>query len=112
NLTSLKNQLKEVHELRMEKSPEYAYLLEDIEEFQELDSIQEISLNQNKLKEEREKIRAKNRARINKGLELRGLPLWKEGEPQPKTDFDFILDESLSVMADYIRLGQTKLAKK
>jgi len=112
DLTNLKNQLKEVHELRMEKSPEYAYLLEDIEEFQKLDSIQEISLNQDKLKEEREKTRAKNRARINKGLELRGLPLWKEGEPQPKTDFDFILDESLSVMADYIRFGQTKLAKK
>lgn len=112
DLTNLKDQLKAVHESRMEQSPEYAYLLEDIEEFQKLDSIQEISLNQDKLKQEREKTRAKNRARINKGLELRGLPLWKEGDPQPKTDFDFILDESLNVIADYIRLGQTKLAKK
>ncbi|PRD50707.1 carboxy terminal-processing peptidase [Sphingobacterium gobiense] len=111
DLTNVKDQLTAIHESRMEKSPEYAYLLEDIEEFQKLDSIQEISLNQEKLKEEREKTRAKNRARINKGLELRGLPLWKEGEPQPKTDFDFILDESLNVMTDYIRLGQTKLAK-
>jgi len=112
DLTGLKDQLKGIHESRMEKSPEYAYLMEDIEEFQKLDSIQEISLNQDKLKQEREKTKAKNRARINKGLELRGLPLWKEGEPQPKTDFDFVLDESLNVIADYIRLEQTKLAKK
>ncbi|PRD45055.1 carboxy terminal-processing peptidase [Sphingobacterium haloxyli] len=111
DLANLKDQLKAIHESRMEKSPEYAYLLEDIEEFQKLDSIQEISLNQEKLKEEREKTRAKNRARINKGLELRGLPLWKEGEPQPKTDFDFVLDESLNVIADYIRLEQTQLVK-
>src|SRR5690606_9683827 len=112
DLTALKDELREMHTSRMEKSPEYAYLLEDIEEFKKLDSIQEISLNQDKLKLEREKSKAKNRARINKGLELRGLPLWKEGQPQPKTDFDFVLDESLSVIADYIRLEQRKLAKK
>lgn len=110
DLSDVKDQLKEIHQLRMEKSPEYEYLLEDIQEFQKLDSIQEISLNQLKLKQERDRTRAKNRARINKGLELRGLPLWKEGEPQPKTDFDFILDESLHVMADYIRLKQDMLA--
>lgn len=112
DLSQIKEELKEIHQTRMEKSPEYEYLLEDIQEFQKLDSIQEISLNQVKLMQERDKTRAKNRARINKGLELRGLPLWKEGEPQPKTDFDFILDESLNVMADYIRLKQDQLAKK
>lgn len=109
DLSDVKDELKEIHQVRMEKSPEYEYLLEDIQEFQKLDSIQEISLNQVKLMQERDKTRAKNRARINKGLELRGLPLWKEGEPQPKTDFDFILDESLNVMADYIRLKRSDI---
>lgn len=109
DLSEVKDELKEIHQVRMEKSPEYEYLLEDIQEFQKLDSIQEISLNQVKLMQERDKTRAKNRARINKGLELRGLPLWKEGEPQPKTDFDFILDESLNVMADYIRLKRSDI---
>lgn len=90
----------------MQKSPEYAYLLEDIEEFKKLDSIQEISLNQVELQKERDKTKVKNRERINKGLELRGLPLWKEGQPQPKTEFDFVLDESLNVMTDFI--SQTK----
>lgn len=112
DLADVKEKLKEIHEARVEKSPEYEYLIEDIEEFKKLDSIQEISLNQEKLKQEREKTRRKNRARINKGLELRGLPLWKEGEPQPKTDFDFVLDESLNVMADYIQLSKkAELAK-
>lgn len=104
DLRNLIDQLKDMHTTRMQNSPEYAYLLEDIEEFQKLDTIQEISLKQEELEKERAKTKAKNRARINKGLELRGLPLWEEGQPQPKTDFDFILDESLNVMTDYIRL--------
>ncbi len=94
------------HQQRVTKNPEYQFLLEDIEEFKRSDSIQEISLNQTELKKEREKSRIKNRERVNKALELRGLPLWKEGEPQPKMDFDFILDESLNVMRDYIKIAQ------
>ncbi|SFT02622.1 carboxy terminal-processing peptidase [Sphingobacterium wenxiniae] len=94
------------HESRMKKSPEYQFLLEDIEEFGKADTIQEISLKQEELQKEREKNKMKNRARVNKALELRGLPLWKEGEPQPKTEFDFILDETLNVMADYIAVAK------
>lgn len=104
DLKSVSTKLNSIHQARMEKSPEYKYLLEDIEEFKKLDSIQEISLNQVELQKERDQTKAKNRARINKGLELRGLPLWKEGEPQPKTEFDFVLDESLNVMADLIKV--------
>ncbi|TDS14557.1 carboxy terminal-processing peptidase [Sphingobacterium paludis] len=104
DLASVNQKLNSIHQARMKKSPEYQYLLEDIDEFKKLDSLQEISLNQVELQKERDKAKAKNRARINKGLELRGLPLWKEGEAQPKTDFDFVLDESLNVMADMINL--------
>ncbi|MFD1771469.1 carboxy terminal-processing peptidase [Sphingobacterium suaedae] len=106
DLGTVNQKLNDIHQKRMQKSPEYAYLLEDIEEFKKLDSIQEISLNQVELQKERDKTKVKNRARINKGLELRGLPLWKEGQPQPKTEFDFVLDESLNVMTDFI--SQTK----
>lgn len=106
DLAAVTQKLNAVHETRMKKSPEYKYLLEDIEEFKKLDNVEEISLNQVELQKERDRVRAKNRARINKGLELRGLPLWKEGQPQPKVDFDFVLDESLNVMADFIRLGK------
>ncbi|MGO1244098.1 MAG: carboxy terminal-processing peptidase [Sphingobacterium sp.] len=102
DLSAAADKLTTLHVDRMKTSPEYAYLLEDIEEFKKLDSIQEISLNEVELQKERDKTKQKNRARINKGLEIRGLPLWKEGEPQPKTEFDFVLDESLNVMTDYI----------
>ncbi len=104
DLKSVTEKLNGIHQARMKKSPEYQYLLEDIEEFKKSDSIQEISLNEVDLQKERDKAKAKNRARINKGLELRGLPLWKEGEPQPKIEFDFVLDESLNVMSDLIRV--------
>jgi len=104
DLAALTEKLNAIHRQRVENSPEYRFLLEDIEEFKNSDSIQEISLNRSALKKEREKSRAKNRNRVNKALEVRGLPLWREGEPQPKTDFDFILDESLNVVADYIEM--------
>ncbi|HMR19678.1 MAG TPA: carboxy terminal-processing peptidase [Sphingobacterium sp.] len=100
--------LKELHEARMTRSPEYQFLLEDIQEFNKIDSIPEVSLNQEKLKKERDDSKAKNRERINKVLEIHKMPLWKEGEPQPKVDFDFILDESLRIIADYIPMSTTK----
>lgn len=97
-------QLNAIHEKRIEKAPEFQFLLEDIEEFNKLDAIPQVSLNESKLKAEREANRIKNRTRVNKALELRGLPLWKEGQPQPKVDLDFILDESVQVMADFVSL--------
>ncbi len=98
--------LNEMHQTRMNKSPEYSYLLEDIQEFNKIDSIPKATLNQAKLKKERDEQKIKNRERVNKVLALHGKPLWKEGEPQPKLDFDFILDESLRVMADFIPMNQ------
>ncbi len=104
DLASVTKKLNDIHEVRMKKSPEYKYLMEDIEEFKKFDNVEEISLSEVELKKERDAVRLKNRARVNKGLELRGLPLWKEGQPQPKVEFDFMLDESLNVMSDYVRL--------
>ena len=104
DLDAINKQLEQDHEARMEKSPAYSFLLEDIEEFTQKDSIPSVTLNEDKLKAEREKNRLKQRERINKQLAFLGQPLWKEGEPQPKLDYDFILEESANVLADYIRL--------
>ncbi|WP_144062604.1 carboxy terminal-processing peptidase [Sphingobacterium paucimobilis] len=104
DLKGTTKQLQDIHMKRMEKSPEYKFLLEDIEEFNKSDSIAQISLNQEKLKKERDANKVKNRARINKLLEIHNMPLWKEGQPQPKVEFDFILDESMKVMKDYVQL--------
>lgn len=102
DLSSVKEKLNAVHSEKMEKSLEYQYLLEDIAEFNKEDSIPQISLKESELKKERDANRAKNMARINKELELRGRPLWKDGEPQPKIDFDLVMDESLLLMTHYI----------
>lgn len=104
DLTEVKNKLADVHQKRMEKSPAYEFLLEDIKRFNEEDSVAKVSLNEDVLKKERETNRTKSRERINRQLAFQGLPLWKDGEPQPKNEFDFVLDESLNVMADFIRL--------
>lgn len=104
DLTGVKQQLAEAHERRMGKSPIYEFLLEDIKRFNEEDSISKVSLNEDKLKRERDSNREKNRDRLNRQLAYQGLPLWKEGEPQPRNEFDFVMDESLNVIADYVRL--------
>lgn len=104
NLSTINTTLEDLHQKRLAKSDEYKFLLEDIEEFNKLDAAPQISLNQAKLKQERDANKAKNRERINKLLELHNMPLWQEGQPQPKVEFDFILDESLNVMADLIPL--------
>lgn len=106
DLTQVNSTLNAIHKKRMEKSPAYTFLLEDIEEFNKVDSIPSVSLNESKLKAEREKNRLKNRDRINKQLAFLGLPLWKEGQPQPKFDYDFVLEESANVLTDYIRLSK------
>ncbi|NGM73091.1 tail-specific protease [Sphingobacterium sp. SGL-16] len=105
DLSSIKSQLAAKHENRMKNSAEYKFLLEDIEEFTKaMNTTSTINLNEGKLKKEREDNKTKNRTRLNKLLELHNMPLWKEGQPQPKVEFDFILDESLNVMKDFIKL--------
>lgn len=108
DLSAIKTQLSDIHTTRMEKSPAYSFLLEDIKEYTDNDSIPQVSLNTEKLKSEREKIRVKQRDRINKQLAFLGQPLWKEGQPQPKLDYDFVLEESANVLTDYIRLESQK----
>lgn len=104
DLSLIKNQLKDKHDARMKNSAEYKFLLEDIDEFtKSMNTTSTINLNEAELQKERDKNKAKNRNRLNKVLELHNMPLWKEGQPQPKMEFDFILEESLNVMKDYIK---------
>ncbi|MGO1671953.1 MAG: carboxy terminal-processing peptidase [Sphingobacterium sp.] len=105
DLTSINTQLEEIHTARMEESPAYSFLLEDIETFSKKDSIPSVTLNEDKLKAEREKNRLKQRERVNKQLSFLGKPLWEEGKPQPKLEYDFVLEESANVLTDYIRLS-------
>ncbi|MGB4398714.1 MAG: carboxy terminal-processing peptidase, partial [Daejeonella sp.] len=104
NLDATRSKLKKLHEVRMQKSPEFKNLKEDIVEFAKRDAETSITLNEAQLKKERDDQEAKSLARENQRRAAKGLPALKKGEPKPKDDIDFIRDESLLIMADYLNL--------
>jgi carboxyl-terminal processing protease len=106
NLTDINKQLAQLHDERLKTSMEFKYLKEDIDLFNKRDAETSVTLNMAKLKKEREEQETKNLQRENQLRVLRGLPVLKKGDPKPKTDVDFIQDESLKVMADFIPLAK------
>ena len=102
NLNGLKLKLQKQHEQRMKSSVEYSYLLEDIKEFRKREAENSVSTSESKLKLERENQEAKSLERENKRRLARGLSPIKKGEVKPKDDYDFIEEESLKIMADFI----------
>ncbi len=100
----MKGELEAKHEKRMKASPEYKYLLDDIATLNKRENETSVTLQEASMKKERDEMEAKNLARVNERRKLKGLPLLKKGDPIPKTDDDFIEDESLQVMADFAAL--------
>jgi len=114
DLKAINKQLEQKHEARMKKSQEYKFLLDDIKTFEEKrEEITKVPIQIDQFKAERESNKLKNKTRINDILKSRGLPLWIDGKPQPKLDFDFVKEESVQVMVDFIQLEKpSKLATK
>jgi carboxyl-terminal processing protease len=105
DLTPIKSQLVTLHKDRMEKSVDYKVLQQDIADFKNRESEVSVSLNESKLKAERDSTEAKNLLRTNTLRASRGLPPVKKGDKIAKEDnFDFVEDESLKVMADLMQL--------
>lgn len=104
NLTSVKSGLLALHNERMKSSQEFKNLEEDITEFAKRDAETSITLNEVALKKERDEQEAKSLARENQRRAANGLQPLKKGEPKPKDDIDFIRDEGLQIMADYIQI--------
>lgn len=106
NLADIKGQLATLHDQRMKSSEEYKFMMEDIAQFKKRENETSVSLNEAQLKKEREEQEAKTLARENRRRALAGLPPLKKGETDPKNEYDFIQEESLQVMSDFIQLGQ------
>ncbi|RXF71846.1 tail-specific protease [Arcticibacter tournemirensis] len=106
NLQPIKPMLVKQHEERMKASSDYKYLLEDIAQFKKRESEASVTLNEAQLKKEREEQEAKTLARDNKRRALQGLPPLKKGEVKPKEENDFVQDESMKIMADFIRFNE------
>ncbi|WP_207533518.1 carboxy terminal-processing peptidase [Desertivirga arenae] len=106
NLSTIKPLLIQQHEGRMKNSQEYKYLLDDISLFKKRESETSVTLNEVQLKKEREEQEASTLARSNARRALQGLPALKPGQVKPKEDNDFIEDESLQIMGDFIKLNE------
>lgn len=104
NLTAIKAGLIKNSEQRIANSLDFKYVKQDIAELKKRDTEVSVTLNENKLKSERDAQEAKSLARQNELRALRGLPAIKKGEKVTKQDsFDFIEDESLKVMGDFMQ---------
>ncbi|MEJ7779829.1 MAG: carboxy terminal-processing peptidase [Daejeonella sp.] len=116
NLGATRSKLLGLHNDRMKTSQEFKNLQEDIKEYAIRDAETSITLNEAQLKKERDAQEVKSAARENQRRIAKGLPplfkktdtAAKEGvavtaEPK-KEENDFIRDESLQIMADYINI--------
>jgi len=98
-------QLDKRHRARMDASPAYKFLLEDIETMQRQETETSITLQEDKLKQEREEGRLKNKSRTEALQQMRiNLPLGSGAASNLEEGLDFIQEESLAVMADYVAL--------
>lgn len=113
DLNAVKANLVKLHEKRMTKSLDYKMLKEDIAESKKRENETSVTLNEAKLKAEREALEAKSLARLNQVRAEKGLAPLKKGEKTPKQEAsDFIEDESMNIMVDFMKQTETsKLTK-
>ncbi|HEY1061824.1 MAG TPA: carboxy terminal-processing peptidase [Daejeonella sp.] len=104
NLDDVKRKLLSMHKERMKTSLGYQNLQQDIADFAKREAETTVTLNEVQLKKERDDQEAKVLLRENQRRAAKGLPPLKKGEARPKDDVDFIRDEGLQIMADYIKI--------
>lgn len=98
-------QLGKSHQVRMDSSQAYKFLLEDIDTMQKQESETSVTLQEDKLKKEREDNRLKSKSRTDALQQMKiNLPLGGGTATDVDEGLDFIQEESLSVMADYVAL--------
>jgi carboxyl-terminal processing protease len=113
DLNAVKANLLKMHEKRMSKSLDYKMLKEDIAEGKKRENETSVTLNEAKLKAERDALETKSLARLNQARAEKGLAPLKKGEKTPKQEAsDFIEDESMNIMVDFMKQTEgSKLSK-
>ncbi len=105
NLSNITKHLVQQHQSRMEASPAYKFLLEDIDLMQQREAETSVTLQEEKLKKEREESNLKNKNRADAIQQMKiKLPLGGGAATDVDEGLDFIQEESLAVMADYLGL--------
>ncbi len=104
NVTVSVEELKKLHEQRMAQSKEYKFLLDDIALFKKKQEERTISLNEAALKKQRDAEENATFKRENERRLLHGYPalIKDEAKPAKEDTYDFIEDESLHILADFI----------
>ncbi|MGN6639642.1 MAG: carboxy terminal-processing peptidase [Mucilaginibacter sp.] len=106
DFTSVIPTLNKLHDQRMSTSASYKYLMEDIADFNKHENEKSITLNEAKLKKQRDDDEQKSFDRDNEKRVALGLKPLKKGETKPKNeDLDFLKIEAGQVLTDYINLG-------
>ncbi|MEE1946229.1 carboxy terminal-processing peptidase [Pedobacter sp. KR3-3] len=107
DLTDIKANLLRLHEQRMKSSLDYKVLNEDIADSKKRDGETSITLNETKLKAERDALEAKNLTRLNELRASRGLAPVKKGDKIAKDEnYDLVEDESIKVMIDLMKMTE------
>jgi carboxyl-terminal processing protease len=105
DLAMIKGELLKLHNQRMGNSLDYKAVQEDITEAKKRDLETSITLNEAKLKTERDALESKNLSRVNALRASRGLPPVKKGDKATKEEpFDYVQEESLKIMADLMKM--------
>lgn len=107
NLSTIKPQLVKLHEDRMQKSPEFKYLQQDIADIKVQMDKTSVTLNEAELKKERAAEEQRQLDRDNARRTARGLKPLKKGETRTKNeDLDFMKDEAARIVVDLAIMKQ------
>ena len=115
DLSSMTILLRNLHDERMKISDDYKSMLQDIADFNKRKEEKTVSLNEAKLKAERDEDKKEELDRYNKHRALKGLPPIEKlsDKPADEKPYDFVKEESEKIMVDYIsQLKSGKLVKK
>ncbi|SHG15045.1 carboxy terminal-processing peptidase [Pedobacter caeni] len=106
NLAAVKAELVKRSEKRVAESLYFKFFKQNLAEAKKRSNERSVTLNEAKIKKERDDQEAENFTRRNELRVYRGLPVLKKGDKATKDDsFDFIEDESVKVMADFMGLS-------
>lgn len=109
NLEADIQQLEKQYTARVANDPEFAYVLEDIQEYKKLMAEKSLSLNEAERKAKQAKSKEKTLTRINERLARLSLDAVKDADDAPEVldDLDVYLEQAALITEDFIRLQQT-----
>jgi len=100
-------ELAKLHDQRMSTDASYKVFMQDLDDYKKSETEKTVTLNQVKLKAQRDADEQKSFDRDNARRVALGLQPLKKGDPKPKhEDLDFFKFEAGQILIDYINIGK------